>query len=316
MRIKIPIKFLIITTAVIFSIIQVPADSYAASRDKILHSLRKSGTINEVNKIDISLPDVKNSYNYLVINDSHIIVQSKEITDKETIKTRLKVFNHNRKETSAQSFRTLMKKADSMRLNGIILNGDIIDEYTAANLASVYNSVKNVRTPVIFLRSDHDTKSWWAEKADKKRAAAYEKRLGITGDVTAITEREIVLAGWNDSYKNIDPKQKTRLVRLIKGSKPVILFSHVPFSIKKPRGFGAFVKDRRGECIFWGRGGVYEPGDATADLIHLLDKGRSSPAAIICGHIHHGYSGRLGGGVKEYICPPFFEGGVTLLTVH
>ena len=297
-------------------LLAMPGLAHAAGRDKVLKSLQKDRVIREVNRIDLNLSRVRKAHHYLVINDSHIIVQSPEITDKKTIDERIKSFSAGTGVRSNESFRRLMERADELELDGIILNGDIIDEYTASNLKETYASVKGAKTPVIYLRSDHDTKNWWADNTDKKRAAIYAKKLGMTGDVVERSDSELILVGLNDSYKNIEAAPEKRLEKLFKAKKPVILFSHVPFVTKKPETFKAFVDAKRGKSIFWGKGGIYKANPYTKKLLGLLNKSSTSPAAVICGHIHYEYSGRLAGGAPEYICPPFFEGGVTLLTVR
>ena len=297
-------------------LVAMPQSAHAADRDKVFKSLQKNGVIGEVNHIDLKLSKVKKAHYYLVINDSHIIVQSPEITDKKTIDERIKSFSAKTGVESRENFRKLMSRADELKLDGIILNGDIVDEYTASNLKEAYTSIKGVKIPVIFLQSDHDTKSWWAKNADKKRAAAYAKRLGMTSALIEKSDSELILVGLNDSYKNIEAAPEKRLEKLFKAKKPVILFSHVPFVTKKPETFKAFVDAKRGKSIFWGKGGIYKANPYTKKLLGLLNKSSTSPAAVICGHIHYEYSGRLAGGAPEYICPPFFEGGVTLLTVR
>ena len=121
-----PKKIIYTALSIMLAVVMLPQVSFAAPQDKILQSLQQSGTIGEINKIDISLPKVKKTHNYLVINDSHIITESKELTDQKTIASRITSFSEKSGKASKDTFPELMKRADSLKLDAIILNGDII----------------------------------------------------------------------------------------------------------------------------------------------------------------------------------------------
>ena len=287
----------------------------ASSREQIFKKLTAHDTIEDVYRINVPVKGVKGSYRYLVINDSHIIVPGAEITDNDMIAERQQVLQNANGRLPVDTFPELMRRVDAMKLDGIILNGDIIDEYTAANLRALYQSVRKVHTPIMYLRSDHDTKSWWAGNVNKKKAKVYAKRLEMTANVLVIENSELVLAGWNDSYKNIKTSQKTRIKKLLSGKKPVVLFSHVPFAMRKNADFSQFVMERRNQRMYWGKDGMYKTNASMKSFLKLLYQDKNRPMAVITGHIHSPYRGELRKGVPQYVCPTFFGGSVTLLTV-
>ena len=282
-----------------------------------LETLMEDGYLNHINRIAIDLPNVSGEYRYAVVNDSHMICLNEEVKeeDLELLGERRESFRSPGGYYSEETFRAVMGAVDRLDLDGVILNGDIVDEASAGNYSLAYNTLKKLDTPYMYLRADHDSEAYWTEPHED-RMSRIAGKLGLSAGVKVWETQDFTLVGLNDTTTAVTQQQLTAAGSHLKGKKPVILFSHVPYAPKADPDFSAFVKGVRGRLIFWGGdNSLYEQNAVMESWMDMVYRKDNPVKAVICGHIHGEYRGPLNGSITQYVCGPCFGGTLTILSV-
>lgn len=289
----------------------------AHASEAALETLLEDGHLDHINRIAIDLPNVSGEYRYAVVNDSHMICLNEEVKeeDLDLLGERRESFRSPGGYYPDETFRAIMGAVDRLELDGVILNGDIVDEASAGNYTLAYNTLKKLDTPYMYLRADHDSEAYWTEPHED-RMSRIAGKLGLSAGVRVWETRDFALVGLNDTTTSMTQQQLTTAGSYIKGTKPVILFSHVPYAPKEDPDFFAFVKGVRGRLIFWGGDDtIYEQDAVMKSWMDMVYRKDNPVKAIICGHIHGGYRGSLNGSIMQYVCEPCFGGTLTILSV-
>ncbi len=283
-----------------------------------IDGLLQDGYINHINNIEIDLPDISKEYYYAVINDSHLICLNEEVAPDQLafLGSRREGFRSPAGYYAEETFEAVIKAVDNLELDGVIFNGDIVDEASAGNYRLVYDVLENMETPYMYLQADHDTQSYWMNPHESQMRRLADK-IGFSDDACIRENGEFVIVGLNHTCSSMSRQQFLQVKPYVKGTKPVILFSHVPYAPQKDSDFKAFVKNTRDSLIYWGGDrSLYQPDDVMQSWFRLMYREENPIKAVICGHIHGEHDAQLTETIDQYVCGPCFGGTLTIVKIY
>lgn len=113
----------------------------------------------------IEIPGLKSQYKLIVVNDQHIIVPDGDyISEKsEEIEQRVAMFSNSDGKTSQETWPEMVDAINAENPDGVILNGDMIDFFSEANLNCLMTDLKRIKAPVMYNRADHDLGIWYSD---------------------------------------------------------------------------------------------------------------------------------------------------------
>lgn len=285
----------------------------------VMNLLQEEGYVSNVNNINIIIPSVDKSHTYLVLNDSHIWADANdsEIMDdwKEVVRGRVSESFLNANGIDAKtSFSKIIQSVDLLDVDGLILNSDIIDQMTVKNLEFIKSELDKVKTPYIYLRSDHDIARDWTI-CDEETVLTLESDMNVKDSIYTIEEEGYIILGINDSWENITAETLERIKEVFAKGKPIIIFSHVPYMSMVDEKFLDDIVDGAGRYLVWGEGCYYQPDENMKAYLDMVYADDSPVVAVVSAHLHRNYTVKLTDTVTEYILAPFYEGNVAFITI-
>ena len=135
--------------------------------------------IDFVNK-EIDIPDLSKQYKLIIVNDQHVIVANGDyVADKsEEINQRIALFSDADGKTSSETWPEIVDAINVEKPDGVILNGDMVDFFSEANLNCLMDGVKRIDAPVMYNRVDHDLGIWYSDTYTDEDVQQREKRPG------------------------------------------------------------------------------------------------------------------------------------------
>ena len=230
---------------------------------------------------EINIQDLKKEYKLIVVNDQHIIVPDGDyISEKsEEIEQRVTMFSNSDGKTSQETWPEMVDAINAENPDGVILNGDMIDFFSEANLNCLMTDLKRIKAPVMYNRADHDLGIWYS-----------------------------------DTYTDEDVQQKEK--ESWDEDKPIILTMHVPLKSQVNDGLSdaskAVWQDR---ALLWGTDCFYSPDEVTQQFLDMVFAEDSPVVAVIGAHLHFAYDDQLTEKIPQYVLDASFKGTVGVLTV-
>jgi DNA repair exonuclease SbcCD nuclease subunit len=247
----------------------------------------------------ITIPGYADSLRIMQITDAHLsIPDSSEIHLMEYGARMHKAYSAPRKhylqdvyKTTFEFFDDLLAKAKNENAGLLLLTGDIINFPSAASVKYVFDRLVQTGIPWLYISGNHD---WEYEgmpgNTDSLRSAWIDKRLApLYQGLNPLYYSKIVnginfVAIDNSTYR-ISDEQVNFLEEQLSGKEPIILISHIPFSLSKD---------------------PVQPG--TVALVDLILSNSDKIIAIFTGHTHR-TSFYFTGNLCQYTSLPAFQGG-------
>ena len=272
-----------------------------------------------INHYHVTAAEADRTYQFAVLNDLHLIADSGEILPErreEAMERRDRLFLDSEGNRSADLWPLLAEKVDAMGLDGIIIAGDLLDFYSEANLSLVRDAFASMKTPLIYLRADHDVGNWNTGE-EKKKIRASERALCDHSPVMTMEFPGFTIAGINNSTSQLNQKGAGLLEQILSDkSRPVILFTHVPFQPADDTGLSeasrAVWQDR---ALLWGSDSYYRPNETTGAFMEQLMSSDSPVKAVFAGHLHFRYDGILHDDVYQHVLDANYAGNIAILSV-
>ena len=111
-----------------------------------------------IDEKEIIIPGVQGEYEFVVVNDQHIIQLSDEYTDEksEEVEQRYNSFRNVNRTLSSDAWIEIVKKINEIQPDGVILDGDMVDFFSESNLACLKDGLDQIQVPTMYVRADHD----------------------------------------------------------------------------------------------------------------------------------------------------------------
>lgn len=253
----------------------------------------------------ITIPGYNDSLKIMQITDAHISIADSNESDLMKFGERMhKAYRGLSKHYSQEVYKTTFEYLDDLLIKAkkedvdlLLLTGDIVNFPSAVSVKYVFDRLKETNIPWLYISGNHD---WDYEgmpgKPDSLRAAWYEKSLApLYQGHNPLYYSEIInginFVGIDNSTYKVNDEQVQFLREQLSGDEPIILISHIPYSLsKKP----------------------VQPG--TIALVDLILSNSGRIIAIFTGHTHR-TSFYFTGNLCQYTSLPAFRGASFIVNI-
>ncbi|MDR0948087.1 MAG: metallophosphoesterase [Lachnospiraceae bacterium] len=288
-----------------------PSESFTL---KPLLKLQERGILTNIYTEQIVIPELTQSYRFMVINDIHVIVANEEImeSEKENVTARQHLFTNQNQVKSTEIFQAVMDAADEIHADGIFMIGDIIDFYSLGNAKVIEDAMEQVQTPLIYVGADHDHFAFYSEVSQEEMNLLNQKI--VDNPVQILEYDEFSVVGIENSTSQLSEKGWEQTREVLTTGKPVLLLSHVPYQSLENNELEVLSEQTKGDRkLLWGTNCYYQPDATTAKLLDAVYQEDTNVAAVLSGHLHFPYRTMLTKEVVEYVCAPSYLGIVTII---
>lgn len=267
---------------------------------------------------EINIPDLKKEYKLILVNDQHIIVPDGDyISEKsEEIEQRVAMFSNSDGKTSQETWPEIVDAINAENPDGVILNGDMIDFFSEANLNCLMTDLKRIKAPVMYNRADHDLGIWYSDTYTDEDVQQKEKESWDMEEIMVQDFDEFLVVGINNNTSQLSEEGLERLKELWAEDKPIILTMHVPLKSQVNDGLSdaskAVWQDR---ALLWGTDCFYSPDEVTQQFLDMVFAEDSPVVAVIGAHLHFAYDDQLTEKIPQYVLDASFKGTVGVITV-
>ncbi len=274
-----------------------------------------------VDRVELDLPNVQNSYELLFVNDMHVLRLDESVVAESTETVRIRqdvMFRTRTGMASAQAWPKLSSVLDDFSADGIILAGDMMDYVSPANLQILSEGLSQITTPYIYLRADHDLGIWHSGGTiSMEDSLALHATVSSYQDMFVMEYPEFYVLGWNNSTGQLTNDGLDAALRIWNSGKPIILATHVPINsvVDNSLAETAANVDPENRKKLWGDGCLYQPDDTTGAFLGMIYDTNSPVKAVFSGHLHFRHVVQLTEQTVEYVFAPAFEGNVAKIVI-
>lgn len=288
-----------------------PVDEVAASPEY----LKDGEYVTTVKECNIEIPGVKKTYHFLYLSDMHILVMSDEVAanDRGTVQSRMQELGHDG-HSSTEIFGQIISNANQAGLDGVLLGGDIIDFLSIANLEWLNDNLERLEAPSMLVTADHDLTCWWTGYSEEEQK---ELREQLPYEPLQVMDyHEFLIVGISNTTSPIQEEVVKQLKDIFALGKPVIIVQHVPIASIVDNELKEKSREAwNGKALLWGEDCSYEADGTTQEYLNMINDPESPVVAVLAGHLHFEYEGRINDKVKQYLFSPAYTGEVAYVTV-
>ena len=274
-------------------------------------------------EVHIRIPGMEENRTLLWISDLHICSgpDDPDVTDdhREEAAERYGMMKDASGLTSGEVWEQLSAQIDSCEADFVIFGGDMVDYASEANLTKLREGMDRVRTPWMYLRADHDYGRWYSDMGIKRmrklhRSIAPQNRLWIT------RFKDFAVAGLDNTTTAVTEETLEEFRVLCREGLPIILCTHVPFDsgMGDCASLAQLSRDLwEDRVLCWGDGDSYDTsgGACMKELMELITAPDSPVCAVLAGHLHASWDGRLTDTCTQHVFSAAFEDAVGIITV-
>lgn len=274
-----------------------------------------------VDRVELDLPDVQNSYELLFVNDMHVLKLDEGVVAESVDEVRVRqdvMFRTRTGMASAEAWPKLSSVLDDFSTDGIIFGGDMMDFISPTNVQILSEGLSQITTPYIYLRADHDLGIWHSGGAiSMEDSMALHTTVSSYQDMFIMEYPEFYVLGWNNSTGQLTNDGLDAALRIWNSGKPIILATHVPINsvVDNSLAEAAANVDPENRRKLWGDDCLYRPDDTTGAFLGMIYDTNSPVKAVFSGHLHFRHVVQLTEQTVEYVFAPAFEGNVAKIVI-
>lgn len=276
-------------------------------------------TATVVNNINVTIPDLEQTYKLVYISDLHIIDDITEVDEEHrgTVQSRKSSMINPKGETAKDYWPTLISEINSHSPDAVLLGGDMIDYMSPSNVACLNEGLKKLSAPVIYVRADHDYANWFDKDITPEAIHSLGQSIDSNAEIMIYSLKEFTILGINNSTSQISPSALTKLNEFFDtNQKPVILLTHVPFASPLNPTLDAKSKEVwQDRSLIWGNDCYYVPDSNTKQAIESIFNPTHNVKAVLTGHLHFSHTGQLTEDITQYLFEPAYLGKMTVITI-
>ncbi|MDO4344037.1 MAG: metallophosphoesterase [Eubacteriales bacterium] len=266
----------------------------------------------------VNIPGITGEYDLIFLADMHIVVESDEVEEesRETVSQRSGLFADSDGTASASLWADMARQLDSFHADAILMGGDMIDFASNATIECLKQGLKNIQTPWMYVRADHDYGVWYGTM-EKDEAKALHAEIDENKRVYSMDMGEFLIVGVNNNTSQISQKALNEIKSLFSQGKPVILMLHVPLESRLDDELNQKSKEVwQDRALIWGEDTYYEPNENTQAFLDLVYAKDSPVREVLSGHLHFLYDGDLTDTVHQHVVNPAYLGEIILVHVR
>lgn len=188
------------------------------------------------------------------------------------------------KRSAADHFRSLVAFAAEDG-DGLVLCGDTFDYVSGANVRFFEKEMAKTDIPFLAVCGNHET------DGDIPAGTLFAR---VRQDVQVLDLGEILIAGFDNSRRQITPAQNEKLREILARGKPTVIAMHIPLMTG-------------GNWKLMLEGGEYfrlnHPGAdaATLEFIEILKENAGQTVAVLAGHLHFPNDSEIVPGLPQFV---------------
>lgn len=265
------------------------------------------------------LEAVDTDYRIVFVNDMHIITENDNIGEEYVglvDERHNSMYVDEKGIKSDEKWLMVAEEIDVLSPDLVVFNGDMLDFYSDNNMNVLKEGMKEIETPVMYIRSDHDYSLHYTSECYSMEDV-YEAHRDIDGDPEVWYQDcgEFDIIGISKSYQKISEEGLDKVKNILQNNKPVLLVSHVPYDSLVDKDFRQITYQNRGIYNMWGMGNRYVPDGTMVELMELIYNGESGIDGVIGAHLHFEYDTMITETKPEYILAPSYEKGITVVDI-
>ena len=268
---------------------------------------------------EIEIPGLQKEYTIAVVNDQHIIVEDGDYAKEkeEEVDSRYGLFCNEEGVHSSDAWQGIVEEVNDLQPDGVVLDGDMIDFFSQANLDCLMEGLKEIEAPAMYLRADHDLASWYSDTLTSKEISKKEKAVWEMDSVMVQDYDEFLVVGINNNTSQISKKGLKKIKEVWQQGKPVILAMHVPLQSQLSDDLDKASKEAwQDRALIWGnKDCYYEPNERTQEFLDMVFAEGSPVVAVIGAHLHFAHEDQLNDKIVQYVFDASYKGTVGVITV-
>lgn len=268
---------------------------------------------------EIEIPGLQKEYTIAVVNDQHIIVEDGDYAKEkeEEVDSRYGLFCNEEGVHSSDAWQGIVEDVNNLQPDGVVLDGDMIDFFSQANLDCLMEGLKEIEAPAMYLRADHDLASWYSDNLTSKEISKKEKAAWEMDSVMVQDYDEFLVVGINNNTSQISKKGLKKIKEVWQQGKPVILAMHVPLQSQLSDDLDKASKEVwQDRALIWGnKDCYYEPNERTQEFLDMVFAEESPVVAVIGAHLHFAHEDQLNDKIVQYVFDASYKGTVGVITV-
>ena len=268
---------------------------------------------------EIEIPGLQKEYTIAVVNDQHIIVEDGDYAKEkeEEVDSRYGLFCNEEGVHSSDAWQGIVEEVNDLQPDGVVLDGDMIDFFSQANLDCLMEGLKEIEAPAMYLRADHDLASWYSDTLTSKEISKKEKAAWEMDSVMVQDYDEFLVVGINNNTSQISKKGLKKIKEVWQQGKPVILAMHVPLQSQLSDDLDKASKEAwQDRALIWGnKDCYYEPNERTQEFLDMVFAEDSPVVAVIGAHLHFAHEDQLNDKIVQYVFDASYKGTVGVITV-
>nr|WP_295306455.1 metallophosphoesterase [uncultured Blautia sp.] len=268
---------------------------------------------------EIEIPGLQKEYTIAVVNDQHIIVEDGDYAKEkeEEVDSRYGLFCNEEGVHSSDAWQGIVEEVNDLQPDGVVLDGDMIDFFSQANLDCLMEGLKEIEAPAMYLRADHDLASWYSDTLTSKEISKKEKAAWEMDSVMVQDYDEFLVVGINNNTSQISKKGLKKIKEVWQKGKPVILAMHVPLQSQLSDDLDKASKEVwQDRALIWGnKDCYYEPNERTQEFLDMVFAENSPVVAVIGAHLHFAHEDQLNDKIVQYVFDASYKGTVGVIKV-
>ena len=268
---------------------------------------------------EIEIPGLQKEYTIAVVNDQHIIVEDGDYAKEkeEEVDSRYGLFCNEEGVHSSDAWQGIVEEVNDLQPDGVVLDGDMIDFFSQANLDCLMEGLKEIEAPAMYLRADHDLASWYSDTLTSKEISKKEKAAWEMDSVMVQDYDEFLVVGINNNTSQISKKGLKKIKEVWQKGKPVILAMHVPLQSQLSDDLDKASKEVwQDRALIWGNKDCYsEPNERTQEFLDMVFAENSPVVAVIGAHLHFAHEDQLNDKIVQYVFDASYKGTVGVIKV-
>lgn len=269
---------------------------------------------------EIEIPGLQKEYTIVVVNDQHIIVEDGDYAKEkeEEVDSRYGLFCNEEGVHSSDAWQGIVEDVNNLQPDGVVLDGDMIDFFSQANLDCLMGGLKEIEAPAMYLRADHDLASWYSDNLTSKEINKKEKAAWEMDSVMVQDYDEFLVVGINNNTNQISKKGLKKIKEVWQQGKPVILAMHVPLQSQLSDDLDKASKEVwQDRALIWGnKDCYYEPNERTQEFLDMIFAEDSPVVAVIGAHLHFAHEDQLNDKIVQYVFDASYKGTVGVIKVN
>jgi predicted MPP superfamily phosphohydrolase len=279
----------------------------------------KKDFIQKVYQEKISIPNLKKTYKFLYIADTHVIVKTRDDlgelfgnTDK-----RIDSFRNIKGKSSKEQFPIWIQFANENNVDALLMGGDIIDYFSDENINYIKENLFDLKAPYLYTMGNHDSCIPWDNlknvSNNKNLLSLFRKE---DTEVQVLDCGEFNIVSVNDSSGKISEKALSEFKEIYNIRKPIILILHIPLCTQSTEMLKEDTINHWKQSILLGDNCSYSLDNNTKEFINIVTDNNSRVAAILAGHLHFYHKDLLNSKTVQLVSDISSRGNGMMVTIQ